>query len=97
MAALRGGNSPMGTWRAPEKLVGKELRAKWSPRTINSFLIRVRAVFDDLVAQGVLVRSPAALVKPLRVPRPALSTLDANQVAVLLAPQLTIRSLSRGV
>lgn len=83
--ALRDGKSPMGTWQAPEKLKGKKLRSKWAPRTVNSALIRIKAVFDDLVAQGVLVRNPAALVKPLPMTRPTLSTLDADQVATLLA------------
>lgn len=86
VASLRKGGSAFGDWHAPEKLA-KARRSKrdpLAPRTINSALIRIRAVFEDLVEQGVLVRNPAALVKSLPVTRPALSTLSGDQAAALL-------------
>ncbi|SHP29545.1 gp41 protein [Mycobacteroides abscessus subsp. abscessus] len=86
VTSLLAGGSSFGDWHAPEKLVkaARMRRNPLAPRTINSCLIRVRAVFDDLVQQGTLVRNPAALVKSLPVTRPELSTLDADQAATLM-------------
>ncbi|ORU96756.1 integrase [Mycolicibacterium fallax] len=83
---LRRGGLPFGDWHAPEKLLKatRKKRDPLAPRTINACLIRVRAVFDDLMQQGALIRNPAAHVKSLPVTRPALSTLDADQAATLL-------------
>ncbi|CDP89229.1 MULTISPECIES: hypothetical protein [Mycolicibacterium] len=41
-------------------------------------------MLDDLEQQGVLPRNPANLVKSLPVTRPVLSTLEADQAAILL-------------
>ncbi|WP_109365575.1 site-specific integrase [Mycobacteroides abscessus] len=86
VTALRRGGSPFGDWHAPEKLLkaARNKRDPLAPRTINSCLIRVRAVFDDLEQQGVLPRNVANLVKSLPVTRPALSTLEADEAAALL-------------
>lgn len=86
VSALRKGGSPFGDWHAPEKLLkaAREKRDPLAPRTINSSLIRVRAVFDDLEQQGVLPRNVANLVKSLPTTRPALSTLEADEAAALL-------------
>lgn len=86
VTALRKGGSAFGDWHAPEKLLksARQTRDPLAPRTINSCLIRIRAVLDDLEQQGVLPRNPAALVKSLPVTRPALSTLDGDQAAALL-------------
>lgn len=81
---LLAGTSAMGTWRAPEKLKGKMVRAKWSPASINPMLARARSLFGDLVDQGIVVRNPAALVKSLPTTKPAMQTLDAAQVSQLL-------------
>lgn len=80
------GGAAFGDWHAPEKLLkaARKKRGPLAPRTINSSLIRVRAVFDDLVQQGTLVRNPAGFVKSLPVTRPALSTLDGDQAEALL-------------
>lgn len=86
VTTLSKGGSAFGDWHAPEKLLkaARKTRNPLAPRTINSCLIRVRAVFDDLEQQGVLPRNVANLVKSLPVTRPALSTLDADQAAALL-------------
>lgn len=86
VTTLSKGGSAFGDWHAPEKLLkaARKTRDPLAPRTINSCLIRVRAVFDDLEQQGVLPRNVANLVKSLPVTRPALSTLDADQAAALL-------------
>ncbi|MCB9441154.1 MAG: site-specific integrase [Mycolicibacterium sp.] len=86
VTTLREGGSAFGDWHAPEKLpkAARKTRDALAPRTINSALIRIRAVFEDLVEQGVLVRNPAANVKALPVTRPALSTLTGDQAAKLL-------------
>ncbi|GAB4913146.1 site-specific integrase [Mycobacterium avium subsp. hominissuis] len=85
VAALRGGTSQMGTWNAPEKIKGKQVRAAWGPSGTNHFIRRTRAVFDDLVQQGVLGRNPAALVQPVPMARAELNTLTAAQAERLLA------------
>lgn len=87
VTALRDGKSKTGTWHAPKKLAksAKTVRAPWAPSSINPMLARLRSIFADLQAQGVVVRNPAALVKPLPSSRPALTTLSAEQIAVLLA------------
>lgn len=86
--ALRAGTSRMGTWNAPTKLKksAKTVRNKWAATSINPMLARTRSVFDDLVHQGILVRNPAALVKPLATDtEKTMSTLTAEQVTQLLA------------
>lgn len=85
--ALRDGKSPMGTWRAAQKLTKnkRKVRSPWSANSINPMLARLRSVFGDLVNQGVLVRNVAALVKPIPTTRPALNTLTAEQVTKLLS------------
>ncbi len=86
VTALLAGGSSFGDWHAPTKLLkaARKKRDPLAPRTINSCLIRVRAVFDDLLQQGILIRNPAALVKSVPVPRPNLATLDGDQVETLL-------------
>lgn len=108
VTALRKGWSSFGDWHAPEKLLkaARKKRDPLAPRTINSYLIRVRAVFDDFVYQGTLVRNPAGLAKSLPVTCPELSTLDADQAATLLdataddcfkiASRLALSGLRRG-
>lgn len=86
--ALRSGTSKMGTWNAPTKLKksAKKVRSKWAATSINPMLARTRSVFSDLVDQGILVRNPAALVKPLATDsEKKLQTLSAEQVSQLLA------------
>jgi integrase len=87
VTALRDGRSPMGTWNAPKKLPksAKKIRSPWAASSINPMLARLRAIFADLMAQGVVVRNPAALVKALPTARPAMTTLSAEQIAALLA------------
>lgn len=106
--ALRDGTSRMGTWHAPEKLKksAKQVRAPWSPASINPMLARARSIFDDLMAQGIVVRNPAALVKSLPTEKTEMRTLDADQVTRLLAAtagdafgiawQLAVYGLRRG-
>ena len=106
--ALRDGTSRMGTWHAPEKLKksAKQVRAPWSPASINPMLARARSIFDDLMAQGIVVRNPAALVKSLPTEKTEMRTLDADQVTRLLAAtagdafgiawQLAVYRLRRG-
>lgn len=106
--SLREGTSRMGTWHAPEKLTRnkKETRAAWSPASINPMLARARSIFDDLMAQGIVVRNPAALVKSLPTEKAEMHTLDADQVTALLtatagdafgiAWQLAVYGLRRG-
>lgn len=88
---LRDGTSKMGTWRAPEKLTksAKKIRAPWAPASINPMLARARSIFDDLMAQGIVVRNPARLVKPLPAEKAEMHTLSAAQVAKLLAATKT--------
>lgn len=85
--SLLAGTSAMGTWRAPEKLIKnkKEVRSKWAATSINPMLARTRSIFDDLVNQGIVVRNVAALVKSLPTEKATMQTLDADQVAQLLA------------
>ena len=87
VAALRDGTSATGTWNAPTTLTksAKKVRDPWSASSINPMLARLRAIFADLQAQGVVVRNPAALVKALPTTRPTLTTLDAEQIATLLS------------
>ena len=82
---LVAGGLPMGTWQAPQKLKGKKARGRWGPASINPTLARTRSVFADLIAQGILVRNPAALVQSLPKIKPALQTLSAAQVAAVLS------------
>ncbi|QZT56250.1 site-specific integrase [Mycolicibacterium austroafricanum] len=85
--ALRAGTSRMGTWNAPTKLKksAKKVRSKWAATSINPMLARTRSVFDDLVNQGIIVRNPAALVKPLVTDSDkTMNTLAAEQVTTLL-------------
>lgn len=108
VTALREGTSRMGTWHAPEKLTKnrKQVRSAWSPASINPMLARARSIFDDLMAQGIVVRNPAALVKSLPTEKSEMHTLDADQVAALLAAtaddafgiawQLAVYGLRRG-
>lgn len=85
VAALRGGTSQMGTWNAPEKIKGKQTRAAWGSSGTNHFIRRSRAVFEDLVQQGVLGRNPAALVQPVPKAKAELHTLTGAQAERLLA------------
>ncbi len=87
VVALRTGTSRMGDWNAAAKLPksAKQVRAAWSPASINPMLARLRSIWADLVAQGLVARNIAALVKPLPTSRPELVTLSAEQVAALLA------------
>ncbi|MBE5451229.1 site-specific integrase [Mycobacteroides abscessus] len=108
VTALREGTSRMGTWHAPEKLTKnrKQVRSAWSPASINPMLARARSIFDDLMAQGIVVRNPAALVKSLPTEKSEMHTLDADQVSALLtataddafgiAWQLAVYGLRRG-
>ncbi|RWA22689.1 hypothetical protein MBRU_12120 [Mycolicibacterium brumae DSM 44177] len=108
VTALRDGTSRMGTWHAPEKLTKnkKQVRAAWSPASINPMLARARSIFDDLMAQGIVVRNPAALVKSLPTEKSTMHTLDAEQVTKLLSAtaadtfgvawQLAVYGLRRG-
>jgi integrase len=91
VAMLRDGKSKTGTWHAPKKLEknAKKVRAPWSAASINPMLARLRSIFADLQAQGVVVRSPAALVKPLPGTKPEMMTLDAKQVATLMMSTAT--------
>lgn len=84
--ALLNGTSAMGTWHAPTKLpkAAKKTRAPWSPASINPMLARARSIFADLMAQGVVARNPAALVKALPGQKPVLTTLSADDMAALL-------------
>ncbi|MCB0927099.1 MAG: site-specific integrase [Mycobacterium sp.] len=85
VASLREGTSKLGTWHGREKITkGKEFRAKWSSASVNPMLARTRAIFSDLMDQGVLVRNVAALVKSLPTEKSTMRTLDADQVAKLL-------------
>ncbi|WP_420196413.1 tyrosine-type recombinase/integrase [Mycobacteroides abscessus] len=85
--ALRTGTSKMGTWNAPTKLKksAKKMRSKWAATSINPMLARTRAIFDDLVNQGIVVRNVTALVKSLPVDKAEMHTLDSDQVTALLA------------
>lgn len=106
--ALRSGTSAMGTWHAPEKLTKnkKTVRAAWAPASINPMLARARSIFDDLMAQGIVVRNPAALVKSLPAEKADMHTLSAEQVTKLLSAtagdafgiawQLAVYGLRRG-
>ena len=104
--ALRDGKSKMGTWRAPTKIAGKQIRSPWKATSINPMLARTRNVMQDLVDQGVLVRNPATLVKALPTTKPKLATQNADEVRVLLdsteshplgiAVQLAVHGLRRG-
>lgn len=108
VTALRDGTSRMGTWHAPEKLIKnkKQVRAPWAPASINPMLARARSIFDDLMAQGIVVRNPAALVKSLPAEKADMHTLSAEQVTALLtatagdafgiAWQLAVYGLRRG-
>lgn len=108
VTALREGTSRMGTWHAPEKLTKnrKQVRSAWSPASINPMLARARSIFDDLMAQGIVVRNPAALVKSLPTEKSEMHTLSAEQVTALLAAtagdafgiawQLAVYGLRRG-
>ncbi|MGV0747182.1 tyrosine-type recombinase/integrase [Mycolicibacterium fortuitum] len=108
VTALREGTSRMGTWHAPEKLTNnrKQVRSAWSPASINPMLARARSIFDDLMAQGIVVRNPAALVKSLPTEKSEMHTLSAEQVTALLAAtagdafgiawQLAVYGLRRG-
>ncbi|WP_081336272.1 tyrosine-type recombinase/integrase [Mycobacteroides chelonae] len=84
--ALRTGTSKMGTWNAPNKLKksAKKMRSKWAATSINPMLARTRAIFDDLVNQGIVVRNVAVLVKSLPVEKAEMHTLDGDQVTSLL-------------
>ncbi|MBN7296654.1 tyrosine-type recombinase/integrase [Mycobacteroides abscessus] len=85
---LRAGTSRMGTWHAPAKLkkAAKKVRSPWAATSINPMLARTRSILGDLVDQGVLVRNPAALVKPLAADaEKKMNTLTADQVTQLLA------------
>ncbi|CAJ1505644.1 site-specific integrase [[Mycobacterium] burgundiense] len=84
--SLRDGTSKMGTWHAPEKLKksAKKVRSPWSATSINPVLARTRSIFDDLMAQGIVVRNPATLVKSLPTARAELTTLSISQVTHLL-------------
>ncbi|MBN7300497.1 tyrosine-type recombinase/integrase [Mycobacteroides abscessus subsp. bolletii] len=84
--ALRTGTSKMGTWNAPTKLKksAKKMRSKWAATSINPMLARTRAIFDDLVNQGIVVRNVAVLVKSLPVKKAEMHTLDGDQVTALL-------------
>ncbi|MDM2421924.1 site-specific integrase [Mycobacteroides abscessus] len=84
--ALRTGTSKMGTWNAPTKLKksAKKVRSKWAATSINPMLARTRAIFDDLVNQGIVVRNVAVLVKSLPVEKAEMHTLDGDQVIALL-------------
>ncbi|MBN7442622.1 site-specific integrase [Mycobacteroides abscessus] len=85
--ALRTGTSKMGTWNAPTKLKrsAKKMRSKWAATSVNPMLARTRAIFDDLVNQGIVVRNVTALVKSLPVDKAEMHTLDSDQVTALLA------------
>lgn len=108
VAALRAGKSKTGTWNAPEKLLAnaKKVRDPWAPASINPMLARLRTIWADLVAQGIVARNVATLVKPIPTEKPAMRTLDAAQVAQLLAAttddplhiawQLAVHGLRRG-
>ncbi|CAJ1579744.1 site-specific integrase [[Mycobacterium] wendilense] len=108
VTSLRNGTSRMGTWHAPEKLTKnkKTVRAPWAPASINPMLARARSIFDDLMAQGIVVRNPAALVKSLPTENADMHTLSAEQVTKLLASskadpfsiawQLAVYGLRRG-
>lgn len=82
---LLNGKSKMGSWNAPQIFKGKETRAKWSASSINPMLARARTVFGDLMAEGIVVRNVAALVKPIPTVKPEINTLTAEQAAILLA------------
>lgn len=84
--AVRTGTSKMGTWNAPTKLKksAKKMRSKWAATSINPMLARTRAIFDDLVNQGIVVRNVAVLVKSLPVEKAEMHTLDGDQVTALL-------------
>ncbi|QCH24435.1 Putative prophage phiRv2 integrase [Mycobacteroides salmoniphilum] len=82
--SLRTGTSVSGTWHAPQKLKGKTVRSVWTANTINPMLARMRAIIADLVAQGLLTRNPASLVKALHPVKPMFKTLEAEQIPVLL-------------
>lgn len=108
VTALREGTSRMGSWHAPEKLTKnkKKVRAAWAATSINPMLARARSIFDDLMAQGIVVRNPAALVKSLPTEKSEMHTLSAEHVTTLLtktagdafgiAWQLAVYGLRRG-
>lgn len=86
VAALRDGTSKVGDWHAAEKSpkLAKTVRGPWSAASINKFISRTSAVFDDLVEQGVLVRNVVTLVKPIPKTKTEIRTLSAEHVSHLL-------------
>lgn len=83
--SLAEGTSKTGTWNAPIKLTknAKEVRAPWAPTSINPMLARLRAIWGDLVDQGVVSRNVPALVKTLPTKKPRMTTLSVDQVETL--------------
>ena len=87
VTALRDGTSAMGSWNAPTKKtkLAKKVRSQWAASAINASLSKMRAVFTDLMAQGMVVRNPADLVKPLKTTKPDPNTLSAAEAELLLS------------
>lgn len=71
-------------------IAGTTSRGAWAAPTINAMLSRLRAVFDDLQGQGVVIRNPARLVKNVRredtqkPEKPKRGTFTPEQVRTLL-------------
>lgn len=62
---------------------GRSDEKKWKATSINPMVARLRSIMADLQAQGVLVRNPAALVKPLPQERIEYKILTDVQVSAL--------------
>ena len=47
-------------------LLQKALAAKQKPRTVNITIVQLKNIFESAVSDGIIVRNPAAGVKPLK-------------------------------
>lgn len=84
---LRDGKSTSGTWNAPTKLpkLAKKTRGPWKATSINPMLAHARAIWDDLMKQGIVLRNTPALVEALPTEKVEYTTLTAQQVTALIA------------
>ena len=65
--------------------LGRDGVRQWKPTSINPMLARLRSIMADLQAQGLIVRNPVALVKPLTQDRIDYKILTDAQVSSLHA------------
>jgi integrase len=84
VTALLNGTSRTGTWNAPNKLKGKDIRDPWGSSAVNRTIRCARAVWADLMRQGTVLRNVPELVKSVPAKQSPMKTLTAAQVDTLL-------------